>query len=114
MPKNIVASTSVLLSDYSFDLGDQPHTIDQVVQQWLRNYPPKWVMAAIVEAIFQGRYKVASVDSILFLWYLRGRPLSHFDHEFADLICGKFVRRVLVQPLTLKTKTDKKHLPSAA
>lgn len=92
MSRSPAASISVLLSYYSFDLGGYP--IEQIVQGWLDEYPPKWAIAAVVEAIFQGRYKVASVDNILLNWYLNGRPQHHFDSEFADLVCSKLFKTI--------------------
>jgi len=88
---NPVVSTALLLTYYSFDLGNSP--TDQIVRNWLCSYPPKWVLEAIVEALYQGRYKAASVERILKLWKLRGKPTSHFDGEFADLVCRILLKR---------------------
>lgn len=99
MTKDPVASTTALLTHYSFELDG--HTIDQVVQDWLAEYPPKWVIAAVVEAIFQGRYKAASVDNILLTWSLSGRPQPHFDSEFADLVCSKIFKGIPKVPSTI-------------
>lgn len=92
MKHNPAISTSMLLSYYSFDLGD--FTLEQTVQKWLLSYPPKWVLAAVVEALYQGRYKAASVERILLLWRIRGQQVSHFDGEFADLVCRILLKRV--------------------
>ncbi|MDX2212754.1 MAG: hypothetical protein SFY66_05635 [Oculatellaceae cyanobacterium bins.114] len=96
MSRSPAASISALLSYYSFDLGG--YDIEQIVQGWLEEYPPKWAIAAVVEAIFQGRYKVASVDNILLNWYLNGRPQHHFDSEFADLVCSKLFKAIPADP----------------
>lgn len=103
MSRSPTASISALLSYYSFDLGG--YTIEQIVQGWLDEYPPKWAIAAVVEAIFQGRYKVASVDNILLNWYLNGRPQHHFDSEFADLVCSKLFKAIPTEPTTPKAAT---------
>lgn len=96
MAKDPVVSISALLSYYSFDLNG--YDIDQLVKGWLEEYSSKWVMAAVVEAIFQGRYKAASVDNILLNWYLSGRPQHHFDSEFADLVCSKLLKKIPSEP----------------
>lgn len=98
MARNPVASITALLTYYSFDLHGC--AIDQLVQKWLSKYPPKWVMSAVVEALYQGRYKAASVNSILFLWYLRGQPLHHFDYEFLDIVCGNLFKAIPIHPIT--------------
>lgn len=77
----------ILLASYSFD-HDGKH-MDIIIENWLSSYPGKWVIAAIVEAIYQGRYKVSSVSKILESWAFRGYPTHHFDHEFADIVCKK-------------------------
>ncbi|HEY9647829.1 MAG TPA: DnaD domain protein [Chroococcidiopsis sp.] len=92
-----MASVSALLSYYSFDVAADE--IDSIVKEWLDNYSPKWVIAAVVEAIFQGRYKIASVDTILLNWYLNGQPQHHFDNEFADLVCSKLFKAVPDDPV---------------
>jgi len=105
MPKDPVASIAALLSYYSFDLGSA--TIDQVVKEWLEEYPPKWVIAAVVEAIFLGRYKVASVDNILLTWDLGDRPQPHYDSEFADLVCNKLFKEIPSDSPTPKQPPEK-------
>jgi hypothetical protein len=105
MVRSPAASTSALLSHYSFDLGE--HALNQLVENWLGVYPPRWVMAAVVEALYQGRYKASSVDRILFLWWLRGQPLHHFDFEFLDLICSGLFQAVLIPPELLEKANRK-------
>lgn len=86
MRKNPTESTSTLLRYYSFDLGS--NSAEQIVEDLLNSYPAKWVIAAVIESIYQGRYKIASVNNILLRWYLNGHPQHRFDVEFADLICN--------------------------
>jgi hypothetical protein len=97
MRSDPVTSTSALLTHYSFDLGN--NTVDHLVGKWLADYPAKWVIAAVIESIYQGRFKVSSVDNILLKWYRDGRPQHHFDLEFADLICGKLLKKGSAQPV---------------
>lgn len=87
MRKNPVESTFTLLSNYSFELTEV--NVNELVFLWLSLYPSKWVVAAIVEAIYQGRYKVESVSRILNAWSIRGYPMHHFDYDFADVVCKK-------------------------
>ncbi|MDX2212758.1 MAG: hypothetical protein SFY66_05655 [Oculatellaceae cyanobacterium bins.114] len=102
MRHNPSASTSVLLTHYCFDLEEQ--TTEEVVRNWLAEYPAKWVLSAIVEALYQGRYKVASVEKILFHWRLRGQPTSHFDREFADLVCCNLLRRARLRAQKMRAR----------
>jgi hypothetical protein len=87
MKKNPAESTFLLLSNYSFELPET--NVADLVFLWLSLYPGKWVVAAIVEAIYQGRYKVESVSRILESWSARGYPVHHFDYDFADVVCKK-------------------------
>ncbi|WAL59533.1 hypothetical protein [Thermocoleostomius sinensis] len=77
-----------LLTRYSFDLDG--YTVGQVVEAWLQHYPIKWVRLAVIEALYQGRYKAISVEQILNLWKRRGKSLYRFNHEFERIICGRF------------------------
>lgn len=76
-----------LMSRYSFDLGG--YTAEHIVDHWLKYYPSEWLQPAVVEALYQGRYKAISVEQILTLWYRRGRPLHHFNGEFERMVCGQ-------------------------
>lgn len=77
-----------LLQYYSFDLGG--HSIDSLLRQW-STFDPNWVRLAIVESLYQGRYKAISVSQILGFWQRKGEPHCRFNHEFERLVCGDFV-----------------------
>ena len=77
-----------LLTRYSFDLGG--YALERVVESWLNQYPVQWVRLAVIEALYQGRYKAFSVEQILNLWQRRGRSLYRFTHEFERIVCGRF------------------------
>ena len=77
-----------LLIHYSFDRGG--YTAAELVERWLKDYPVNWVRLAMIEALYQGRYKAISVEQILSFWSRRGQALHHFNHEFERLICGNF------------------------
>lgn len=76
-----------LLNHYSFDSENRPMPF--VVADWMGCYPLQWIVAAIVEALYQGRYKTISVEQILIIWQRRGRPLHHFNGEFERIVCGQ-------------------------
>lgn len=86
-----------LLAHYSFDLVG--YTAIELVEHWSGQYPAVWLQAAVVEALYQGRYKAVSVDQILTFWHRRGEPRYHFSHEFERIVCSKL-------PKSLTGKTD--------
>lgn len=87
-PTNCVIA---LLIHYSFDLGG--YTAGELITRWLDDYPANWIHLAVIEALYQGRYKAISVDQILAFWQRRGTALYHFNHEFERLICGENLPR---------------------
>ncbi|NET38202.1 MAG: hypothetical protein F6K19_40420 [Cyanothece sp. SIO1E1] len=84
-----------LITQYGFDLGQD--TAIQLLKRWLVSYGSNWIRLAIIEALYQGRYKAVSVQQILVCWHRRGHPLQHFSHEFERIICSKFPIRELGQ-----------------
>lgn len=94
--KSPVADAVALLTHYSFDLRSQ--TAVELVDAWLTDYSPAWIHLAVVEALYQGRYKAISVEQILALWQRRGQPLQHFNHEFERLVCHKLPRSLTTLP----------------
>ena len=81
-----------LLTHYSFDLGNQ--TAPQLLDHWLADYSTGWIRWAVIEALYQGRYKAVSVEQILKLWQRRKQPCYHFSYEFERLVCHKFPRNL--------------------
>jgi hypothetical protein len=77
-----------LLIHYSFDLSG--YTASELVNRWQTQYPINWLHLAVVEALYQGRYKGISVQQILAFWQRRGQAIYHFNMEFERLICSKF------------------------
>jgi len=90
--ESTAASAVELMTHYSFDHGEAP--IQQLVDQWLKVYPAQWVRLALIEALYQGRYKAISVEQILALWQRRGQPIYRFNHEFERLVCNRFPRKL--------------------
>lgn len=91
--KNPAKLAADLLHHYSFELAGYP--LVQQIEIWLEYYPAEWLPLAMIEALYQGRYKAISVEQILNLWERRNHPVYHFNHEFERLICGN-----LPQPST--------------
>lgn len=81
-----------LLTHYSFDLGGNPAR--QLVDRWQSTYSPNWIRWAVIEALYQGRYKAISVEQILQLWQRRQQPRYHFNYEFERLVCNRFPRNL--------------------
>ncbi len=79
---------AALLKGYQFELGG--HDARQWVSLWLEFYRPTWVRDAVIEALYQGRYKSVSVRQILELWNRRGQPIRHVTHEFEAAVCREF------------------------
>jgi hypothetical protein len=88
-PMSQEASAMALLNYYSFDLNTG--TSEQLVSQWSYHYSGRWIRSAVIEALYQGRYKAVSVEQILAFWDRRSQPLCHFNHEFERMICGHFI-----------------------
>jgi hypothetical protein len=82
-----IKSVYQLLDGYSFDVND--YSADAVIAGWLEQYGSVWVNHAITEALYQGRYKLISIDQILKLWQRRGHPIRHFNREFESIILGQ-------------------------
>ncbi|MEO1430410.1 MAG: hypothetical protein AAFV71_15360 [Cyanobacteria bacterium J06633_8] len=86
--ENVTNNLAVsLLTHYSFDLGG--YSASELVKRWENQYPSNWVHLAIIEALYQGRYKAVSAQQILTLWLKRNHPSYHFNMEFERLICNK-------------------------
>ncbi len=87
--------TVALLQHYIFDLGG--YSPRELVANWLRGYPANWVRLAVIEALYQGRYKAVSVEQILTFWQRRDQVLPHFNCEFERLVCGNVEPRLTRQ-----------------
>ncbi len=80
--------SAVLLEGYCFELGG--YDARQWVSLWLESYRPCWIRDAVIEALYQGRYKSVSVRQILELWQRRGQPIRHVTHDFEAAVCREF------------------------
>jgi hypothetical protein len=90
------AEVVALLHHYRFDCDRS--TIETLVVYWCVDYSLSWVKLAVVEALYQGRYKSLSVEQILQGWQRRNQPTYHFSHEFERLIHGQLPARETISP----------------
>ncbi|NEN97963.1 MAG: hypothetical protein F6J94_25465 [Moorea sp. SIO1F2] len=98
-----IAYALALLSHYGFEL--RGYTVEELVNLWLENYPANWVRLAVIEALYQGRYKAISVEQILAVWLRRGQPIYRFNHEFERMVCRKFPQN-LTAPVDSRSTTE--------
>lgn len=94
----VAADVAELMTRYSFDV--EGHSLNCWIEQWLEHYPAGWIPGAVVEALYQGRYKAISVWQILDLWRRRGKPLQHFNREFERMVSGRSIH-LLFTPLAM-------------
>ena len=85
LAKDVAIQVAALIDRYGFDLNG--YVIGQLIEYWLQLYPAPWIRLATIEALYQGRYKVISIDQILNLWRRRNRAVYHFTREFEQIIC---------------------------
>ncbi|MGI0490831.1 hypothetical protein ACN4EG_03380 [Alkalinema pantanalense CENA528] len=90
---NPITHAESLLKHYSFDLGSR--SVQDLLADWQAHYSPQWIRLAVVEALYQGRYKAISVDEILKIWRRRRQPTPHFSREFERLVGDRFPRKLL-------------------
>jgi hypothetical protein len=69
-----------LIDLYGLELDD--HQVDTPIVTWLQHYDPAWIVKAIVESLYRGRYKIKSVDRILKDWQRLGKPLHSFTPDY--------------------------------
>jgi hypothetical protein len=81
-----------LLNHYGFEL--RGYTAEELINLWVKNYSAHWVRLAVIEALYQGRYKAVSVEQILTVWARRGQPIHRFNHEFERLISRKLPQKL--------------------
>lgn len=85
--------TQALLEHYCFDLGSRG--AEALVAHWMQQYPSHWVKLAVIEALYQGRYKAVSVEQLLNLWVRRGQASYHFNGDFERLIGRKLPQNLM-------------------
>jgi hypothetical protein len=85
-----------LLINYSFELSG--YSANELVERWQTQYPLNWLHLAVIEALYQGRYKGVSVQQILVFWQRRDQATYHFNMEFERMICSKFPQSLTSSP----------------
>jgi hypothetical protein len=101
-PDTYIDLATALLIHYSFDLSG--YQASDLVLNWQSQFPANWLHLAVVEALYQGRYKAFSVQQILAMWQRREQATFHFNMEFERLICSKFPESLIAMstsPLAL-------------
>jgi hypothetical protein len=84
-PEINLMQIATILNQYRFEM--RGYKAQELIERWLPTYSLNWIRMAILEALYQGRYKVISVEEILKIWYRRGHPTFHFTGEFERLVC---------------------------
>ena len=76
-----------LIKTFSLELNQ--YGPESQVLYWLNTYRAVWIRDAIIEAVYQGRYKIVSVQQILSIWLRRGQPIRHFTPGFEQVIAAQ-------------------------
>ncbi|MEO1134138.1 MAG: hypothetical protein AAFX40_15725 [Cyanobacteria bacterium J06639_1] len=90
--------TVAFMERYGFDLDRLRG--DAWVRSWEERFPALWVIPAMVEALYQGRYKAVSVEQLLRMWRDRNYPRLSFGLDFTRKVWPEVteeVQKVLVQ-----------------
>jgi hypothetical protein len=77
----------IAIEIYGLELGG--HQVDTILETWLKQYDPAWILKAIVESLYRGRYKIVSVENILKDWQRLGSPRYQFTPEYERDIVAK-------------------------
>lgn len=126
-PERDFEQAKLLLQEYSFDMGGFEAGALVAIWQERLGADPTWIRAAVLEALYQGRYKAFSVEQILQGWKRRGHPVRHFNSEFERVVFGpidptisKYALMTTLSPSELMTpqsegrKTDAEEPTAAA
>jgi hypothetical protein len=105
----ISAQVAALLVHYGFDLGGKK--AEKLAGEWLTKYPSHWLRLAVIEALYQGRYKAVSVAQILSMWQRLSQPLYHFNGEFERLVCSSFYQDLTFES-DFKQSQDQRFSPT--
>jgi hypothetical protein len=98
-------SITALIDDYG--LNTEKIQTEKIVAAWLQQYEAAWIVKAIVEAVFRGRYQIKSVDDILKQWQRLGKPRCSFKPDFERERLRKFADFTeLAKPTTAPTDSQ--------
>jgi hypothetical protein len=71
---------TIVIEHYGLELDDD--RVDAMMVSWFEQFDPTWIVKAIVESLYRGRYKVKSVDNILKDWQRLGKPRYNFPPDY--------------------------------
>lgn len=101
------------MTRYGFEIKEI--TLCELVEKWTASYSIYWIRLAIVESLYQGRYKAISVEHILALWKRLGHPSYHFTYEFERFITRNvFIEDINNHKITEQQPVEEKPSPSEA
>jgi hypothetical protein len=91
-----------------YGLEPDRERIDVIVADWLQHNDSNWVVQAIVESLYRGRYKIKSVDNILRDWQRLSKPLYHFTPEYEREILQNLpeIGQIPAEPLADPVEID--------
>ncbi len=94
---------------YGLELDGRP--IDELLSAWVRQYDSTWILKAIVESLYRGRYKIVCVENILSNWQRLGNPRYQFTPEYEREILAQIPgvanrNTVHAEPLVVPPATD--------
>jgi hypothetical protein len=78
---------AIVIKTYGLALDDRQ--VEAVLVTWLQTYDSAWIIKALVESLYRGRYKLISVDNILKDWQRIGKPRYNFTPEYEREIFQK-------------------------
>ena len=104
-----IAAIATLLQNYNYEASLQSY--DRKIDEWLNQFPLSWIRMALTESLYQGRYKVISVEQILRRWQRRGEPSFHFSREFERLVLNNIPNRL--QKRQVSSKSTRKDFQSS-
>ncbi|MEN9225038.1 MAG: hypothetical protein Q6L60_06785 [Thermostichus sp. HHBFW_bins_43] len=98
---------ATFLEHYGFELEGQSGQV--WVEHWSKLFPTRWIPAALIEALYQGRYKATSVEQILRLWQRRGCPHLTFPPEISQSLWWEQQELIRSLALAARTATPRPH-----
>ncbi len=103
---------ATFLERFGFELEGQPSQV--WVERWSELFPAHWIPAALVEALYQGRYKATSVEQILRLWQRRGCPHLTFPPEISQSLWREQQELIRSLALAARTTIPRPYSPSSS
>ncbi|WP_310484216.1 hypothetical protein [Chamaesiphon sp. VAR_48_metabat_403] len=99
----------IVIQMYGLELDGR--SIDDTLSAWLRQYDSTWILKAIVESLYRGRYKIVCVENILSNWQRLGTPRYQFTPEYEREILAQIPgianrKTVYAEPLIIPPTTD--------